>query len=332
MSRSRVKSVDMHNQDPLFLTISSSTSAKNTLNFVQVEKETYTYRHLQKLEFDVVIQDAVAAHFKNQMFIFVIGFTMNNYHSENCLYFYQSMKMQDLLEGKAQFTPKLNTFNERLKSLQIVGEDIYALSDDKIHSFNLIKKKFTKHYQHKDNTIALGEFQRNPKSPVIYVSQQNSIHRIEQGRLSATLPSTHLMDVNSISVNTNKQHQILTTANENFVKFWDLRKPSQPNFVLNHHQSLVTTASFNKFYDQVVLFATDSGNLFLYGANDISSRVLISEKVPENRLLHQYSFVLDDYVQGGVWSENDAWLFAATTRGKGYFDVIQQGLKFEIMF
>ncbi len=151
-----------------------------------------------------------------------------------------------------------------------------------------------------------------------------------------SIEDAHDLHINYLDVNSNKNHQILSTANECFLKFWDIRYSAMPNLILNEKSSLITSASFNHFYDQLVLYSTENGSLFLHSANSISSSIVLKlnedEQIPENKGLKVYESALDDYVSNVSWNYQDAWVFGALSNSKVYFDSIQQNIRFEVMF
>lgn len=73
-----------------------------------------------------------------------------------------------------------------------------------------------------------------------------------------------------------------------------------PNLVISEPSSFITSASFNHFYDQLVLYAVENGSIFLHGAYSISSSIRLklndNEIVPENGRLKIYEGALDDFV------------------------------------
>ena len=64
-----------------------------------------------------------------------------------------------------------------------------------------------------------------------------------------------------------KKFQIMTTADEPFVKFWDIRNSRSPNFIFQDPQSIITSCAYNPSYDQLVLYSTVDGSFKLLLAN-----------------------------------------------------------------
>ena len=60
---------------------------------------------------------------------------------------------------------------------------------------------------------------------------------------------------------------MMTTAEEPFVKFWDVRYGRSPNLIFQDPQSLITSCSYNPSYDQLVLYSTVDGSFKLLLAN-----------------------------------------------------------------
>lgn len=79
-----------------------------------------------------------------------------------------------------------------------------------------------------------------------------------------------------------------------------------PNMIIQENSSFITSASFNHFYDQLILYSVENGSLFLHGANSISSSIVLklneNENVPENGTLKIYEGALDDCVNNVCWN------------------------------
>ncbi len=71
------------------------------------------------------------------------------------------------------------------------------------------------------------------KNKRIYLGQKDSILILNEDlSTNYTIEHAHDLNVNYLDVNTNKNHQILSTANECFLKFWDIRNTKFPNLII----------------------------------------------------------------------------------------------------
>jgi len=65
--------------------------------------------------------------------------------------------------------------------------------------------------------------------------------------------------VRGLDYNPNKPNTLLSSGDDYHVKVWDLRKPLTPVLSLLAHAHWVTSATYNRFHDQLLLSCgTDS--------------------------------------------------------------------------
>ncbi len=80
-----------------------------------------------------------------------------------------------------------------------------------------------------------------------------------------------------------------------------------PNLIVKEPTSYITSASFNHFYDQLVLYSVENGSIYLHGAYSISSSIRLklndNENVPDNGKLKIYEGALDDYINNVSWNQ-----------------------------
>ena len=335
----KIKSLEMESSNSYFYLIASSLRGDSAIHIVEVSSPDNISSGLLTLLFDLILVDAVIFKHKGAFVLFGIGYEEPLKLGRESVYFCQEVDIGPARRGA--FRPKLSLKSRKANftALEVLGDSVFIAADHEIYRYGLADYRLEVFYElyKKQGSSRLLALRGDAKSRLLYVAQKNKILVLdEQLKGNTTIEGAHDNSVTHIDANANKQHQILSTANEGFLKFWDLRNYSSPNLVVHDCHSLINGASFNPFYDQLVVYSTTNGSLVLHGANSVSSSVLLKlkdeEPVPENRRLRLYEAALDDYASSVCWSGQDAWSFSASSRNKCYFDLVPQKIKFETMF
>jgi hypothetical protein len=335
----KIKPLEIESSSSYFYLIGSSIKENSAIHVVEVTTPENVSNSIVTLMFDFVLVDAIIFKFRGAYVLFGIGYEEELKLGRESLYFCQEIDIGPARRG--EFRPKVSLKSRKanFNSLEVLGDNVYVTSDHEVYKYNLVDLRFEVFYElyKKKSSSRFLSIKADPKAKAIYVSQKNKILVLDENlKNNITIEGAHDNIVNHIDINVNKQHQILSTANENFLKFWDIRNPLAPNLVVHDYHSLINSASFNPFYDQLVIYSMTNGSLVLYGANSISSSVLLKlkeeETAPESRRLKLYEAALDDYVSSICWSGQEAWNFGASSKNKCYFDLIPQKIKFETMF
>jgi hypothetical protein len=338
-STTKIKSLEMDSASSYFYLIASSLKEDSAIHIIEVTSSDNMSNNVLTLLFDIILVDAVIFRHKGAFMLFGIGYEESLKLGKESVYFCQEIDIGPAKRG--EFRPKLSLKSKKANfvGLEVMGDSVYVAACHEIYKYNLVDYRFEVFYElyKKKSSSEFLAIKADPKSKLFYVSQKNKILVLDdQLKNNITIEGAHDNHVNHIDVNINKHHQILSTANESFLKFWDIRNYSTPNLIVHDHHSLINGASFNPFYDQLVVYSMTNGSLVLYGANTISSSVLLKlkedEPVPDNKRLKLYEAALDDYVSSICWSGQEAWNFGASSKNKCYFDLIPQKIKFETMF
>ena len=331
--------IEIEQEQPTYLLAAVSLNAENEIHLLEMSDSDNVYNCLINIKIDATISDCKVISTSGKLFLFGIGTPFNVGLNDESVYFCTELHIQRIRQGT--FSPKISLKykNIAMNQLDHLESNIYVLSDYSVYKYNLNDMKFELFYDNykKSDTGVFTSIKADKKNKKLYIGQYNNIIILDQNLQDIrTLEKAHDMAVNCIDINVNKNNQILTTANENFLKFWDIRKIDQPNLVITDTQSFITSASFNSFYDQLVLYSLDNGSVSLISTNSISSSVILklndNEKMPDNKRLKTMEAALDDYVDNVSWNNQDAWIFGASSKNKAYFDVIQQNIRFEVMF
>jgi len=147
----------------------------------------------------------------------------------------------------------------------------------------------------------------------------------------------HEQRVRGMDFNPNKPNVLLSSGDDYRMCFWDLRKPGQPLRTERAHSHWVTTASYNRFHDQLVLSSGTDCLVKLWRAASISSAppsLDLEEDVGEGEADGLVK-LFEDHEQsvfGAVWSAADAWIFASLSLdGKAAINHVPPAEKYKIL-
>lgn len=319
----------------LFLLTSSSLKGDNELAVVEILKGQKTPK-VYSCTTDVILANCKVFPIFGKLFLCGFGYESASKIGKESIYFCQEFDINTRHEFKVKINGK--PWKENIVDLDFIDDSVFFACEYQLCKYSLGEMKMEMIFEQSEKKPS-GKFrkiQTDRKNRRIYVTRKNQIQVFDDTwKVVSTIDQAHELPIRSIDLNPNKQHQILSAAGEPFLKFWDLRNASQPNLVFNDPSGLVTSASFNKTYDQLVLYGTDNGSLGLYCANNVSSAVVLrppDEPLPDNVIVHTYRSALDDCVDSLSWSYQDPWIFGAFARNKGYFDFPPQHKRLDVMY
>ena len=155
---------------------------------------------------------------------------------------------------------------------------------------------------------------------------------------AASTPPTHSLIPTATQHNPNKPYVILSCADDYMIKFWDLRKASQPLHSVKAHSHWTTSAAYNRFHDQLVLSTGTDYLVKLWRASSISSAPpVLDEGEPEVSEGEADGLVkaFEDHEQSvfaTAWSAADAWIFASLSLdGKAVINHVPPAEKYKIL-
>ncbi|GAB69046.1 hypothetical protein PCYB_144740, partial [Plasmodium cynomolgi strain B] len=121
--------------------------------------------------------------------------------------------------------------------------------------------------------------------------------------------TNHKADLSSLDFNPNIPNVIVTSSNDGYVKFWDLRFLSDAFLTVNIHSHWVTSIHFNNFHDELLL-STSSDNTVKLHKIGYPANLNLKKKDTNYQLIKTYSDH-EESVYQGRWSKTDAWVFAS---------------------
>lgn len=339
ITKSKIKSLSSDENSTLFYITATSQALKSEILVVEISENDFNPNTILHLRFDLILNDSIIVKTKSSLLLFAIGYESEDKVGKESVYFTQEIDLSGNVKYEHSQKPILKSKKINFTALAYFNDSIILLSNYEIYRYNLNEMKMEMSYEcpSKKTGNQFSYVKTDQKNKKIYLGQKNHVSLFDENfQLSFAIEKAHDNIVSCLDVNVNKTNQILTCANENFLKFWDIRNPVRPNLIIDDYNNFISNASFNSFYDQLVLYATCNGSISVFSANSISSSILLrtadEKMIPENKKLKVFESALDDCINSACWSAQDAWIFAAGSTNKCYFDILPQKIKFETMF
>lgn len=77
-----------------------------------------------------------------------------------------------------------------------------------------------------------------------------------------------------LDFNGNRQYYIATCGDDGYMKFWDIRNPTEPVMSRMEHSHWVWSIRINRFHDQLVLTSSSDSRVILCSTASIASEPL----------------------------------------------------------
>lgn len=74
-----------------------------------------------------------------------------------------------------------------------------------------------------------------------------------------------------LDFNANKQYFLSTCGDDGYMKFWDIRSPTEPVISRMEHSHWVWNIKINRFHDQLVLTSSSDSRVILCSIPSVSS-------------------------------------------------------------
>ncbi|ANQ11193.1 Uncharacterized protein PCOAH_00054820 [Plasmodium coatneyi] len=143
--------------------------------------------------------------------------------------------------------------------------------------------------------------------------------------------ANHKADLSSVDFNPNIPNVIVTSSNDGYVKFWDLRFLSDAFLTVNIHSHWVTSIRFNNFHDELLLSTSSDNTVKLHRIDYPANNLNLKKKETNYRLIKTYSDH-EESVYEGRWSKTDAWVFASLSYdGKCVVNSVPTEEKYKIL-
>ncbi|XP_066592173.1 EARP-interacting protein homolog [Prorops nasuta] len=162
-----------------------------------------------------------------------------------------------------------------------------------------------------------------------------------------TILSAHSQIIRDLDFNVNRQYFLSTCGDDGYMKFWDIRQPSEPVLSRMEHSHWVWNIRINKFHDQLVLTSSSDSRVILYSIASISSESFghmasheencdqndenSSKEKMGDGVVGRYE-EHEDSVYGVEWSSADPWTFASLSYdGRLVLNKVPRKYKYQIL-
>ncbi|XP_012540737.1 EARP-interacting protein homolog [Monomorium pharaonis] len=159
--------------------------------------------------------------------------------------------------------------------------------------------------------------------------------------------SAHSQIIRDLDFNANRQYFLSTCGDDGYMKFWDIRLPTEPILSRMEHSHWVWNIRINRFHDQLVLTSSSDSRVILCSIASISSEpfghmvsaedetsqseVSSGKKKLEDGLVGRYE-EHEDSVYAVEWSSADPWTFASLSYdGRLVLNKVPRKYKYQIL-
>ncbi len=186
------------------------------------------------------------------------------------------------LEQKMVIHP--NSIPEMSSSTEFTGfhwstDNCLILTQNEILNFSLSNEQllFKKRIIHEDGLENNKRLRKCVSNPHHAHDFAYCFHHTVQGydmksnKKTFNISHAHVEKVLDIDYNPNKMNQIATAGQDGRIKIWDLRQYDKPVLEMSHHSHWVTSVSYNKFHDQLLLSSSTDTLVHLFSIVSVSS-------------------------------------------------------------
>lgn len=190
--------------------------------------------------------------------------------------------------------------------------------------------------------LAGGKWYNANQFAVMHENGIKSYDTRDSNNIAFEIPNAHIQPLRDLDVNPNKAFMLASVADDCALKIWDARNNKAPIFSRRDHQHWITSVSFNKFHDQLILTSSTDGTVLLNCASSCSSENKlnnsnINEAGPEIKaqqlpdgLLEKFEHH-EDSVYCAEWSV-DPWIFCSVSwDGRVVIKKVPKKYKYQIL-
>ncbi|XP_033199005.1 EARP-interacting protein homolog isoform X1 [Bombus vancouverensis nearcticus] len=164
---------------------------------------------------------------------------------------------------------------------------------------------------------------------------------------SWTILSAHSQIIRDLDFNVNRQYILSTCGDDGYMKFWDIRSPTEPILSRMEHSHWVWSVRINRFHDQLVLTSSSDSRVILCSIASISSEPFGHIVTPEDDSTQNDYNCKKNKLEDGVvgryeehedsvyaveWSSADPWTFASLSYdGRLVLNKVPRKYKYQIL-
>jgi WD40 repeat protein len=329
---SSISSFKETEDNSLFLLTGRNPTSDSVVHVMETKSLEQSPMSLQMYKIPFILSDSKIFTLNNKTFLFAVGYEKLEKVGRESVFFFSNVELRS---ESSELKTNLKHKKMNLFALDHIDEKVYLLSDYAIYKYSLVSFDFDLFFEMYDKKPEnkFTSIKTDSNNGKIFVTAGKDIYIFDHSNNSKMkVENCHLSSLSDFDINPFKQFQIATTAEDPFIKFWDVRNPRGPNMIFQDPSNLITSCSYNPSYDQLMLYSTVDGSLKLLLANSVSS--LTNEDSKENtkdKLLKDFNNALNDTVSSCCWNLSSNWIFGGATRNQFYFGMVPQGVKYDVM-
>ncbi|SCO75463.1 protein TSSC1, putative [Plasmodium vivax] len=192
----------------------------------------------------------------------------------------------------------------KFRRIAVIDKYRYNIFGRSQHDMDFISSKNT------DGELNFGTFDPHHENILTVISNTNVYGYDLQNDVEIfSTFANHKADLSSVDFNPNIPNVLVTSSNDGYVKFWDLRFLADAFLTVNIHSHWVTSIHFNNFHDELLL-STSTDNTVKLHRIDYPANLNLKKKETNHQLIKTFADH-EESVYQGRWSKTDAWVFAS---------------------
>mmetsp|Transcript_11473 Transcript_11473/g.19495 ORF Transcript_11473/g.19495 Transcript_11473/m.19495 type:complete len:358 (-) Transcript_11473:56-1129(-) len=133
---------------------------------------------------------------------------------------------------------------------------------------------------------------------------------------TSSIDQAHQLSVRDLDYNPNRPYVFVSGGDDNYIKFWDIRKTQAPLQSFPAHSHWVCQTKYNRFHDQFLISSSTDCMVNLWKEQSVSSVEGSTEEgathSTKDGLVCKYE-QHEESVYSVSWSASDAWSFASVS-------------------
>lgn len=232
----KIQNVDLEQNNSHFCVTASSLKEEiSEIHIIAVSGEDQSLEVKVIYKIEGILTDVKIFKLNNKFYLFGVGYSSQNKIGQESIYFFNQLKPESFLGEtlSLELAHKIKKVN--FIGLDVMEENVYLVSDFSIYRYNMNDLRLELFYELYDKSTqnSFSFIKCDLKTKKIYLGQSSNVLVLDEDLSNnTTIERVHDMSVSQIDVNPNKTHQILTVADDNFLKFWDVRNPKMPNYFI----------------------------------------------------------------------------------------------------
>ncbi|GAW83593.1 hypothetical protein, conserved [Plasmodium gonderi] len=198
----------------------------------------------------------------------------------------------------------VDDYEREFRRIGIIDKYSYGIFERGENDMNFVLSKYM------ERELNYGIFDPHHENVIAVISDTNVYgYDIKSNTEIFSAHTNHKANLSCIDFNSNIPNVIITSSNDGYIKFWDLRFLENAFLTINIHSHWITSIHFNNFHDELLL-STSTDNTVKLHKIEYPTNLNLQDKETNYKLIKTYTDH-EESVYQGVWSKTDAWIFAS---------------------